>query len=95
MGRADEQTIGADACLTSLPPQTQPAGSLAKGECGLGVGVGAGAPLGKQLGESLNVASDGGQDAIARLQTLKKMFDEKLITQEEFDARKKAILDSV
>jgi membrane protease subunit (stomatin/prohibitin family) len=70
-------------------------GALLAGGLGLGVGVGAGAPLGKQLGESLNVVPEGGQDAVTRLQTLKRMLDEKLITQKEFDARKKAILDGV
>ena len=34
-------------------------------------------------------------DAVTRLQTLKRMLDEKLISQAEFDAKKKAILDSV
>jgi len=71
------------------------AGALLAGGLGLGVGVGAGAPLGKQLGESLNVSPDAGQDSITRLQTLKRMLDEKLILQEEFDVKKKAILDSI
>jgi membrane protease subunit (stomatin/prohibitin family) len=71
------------------------AGALLAGGLGLGVGVGAGAPLGKQLGESLNVAPEGGQDTVTRLQTLKRMLEEKLISQEEFDVRKKAILDSI
>jgi membrane protease subunit (stomatin/prohibitin family) len=71
------------------------AGALLAGGLGLGVGVGAGAPLGKQLGESLNVAPEGGQDTVTRLQTLKRMLDEKLISQTEFDAKKKAILDSI
>jgi len=71
------------------------AGALLAGGLGLGVGIGAGAPLGKQLGESLNVAPESGQEAVTRLQTLKRMLDEKLISQAEFDAKKKAILDSV
>ena len=71
------------------------AGALLAGGLGLGVGVGAGAPLGKQLGESLKVTPDGEQDPVARLQTLKRMLDEKLISQGEFDAKKKAILDSI
>ena len=71
------------------------AGAILAGGLGLGVGVGAGVPLGKQLGESLDVSSKSGEDALTRLQTLKRMLDEKLITQEEFDKKKKAILDSV
>ena len=71
------------------------AGALLAGGLGLGIGVGAGAPLGKQLGESLNVAPEGGQNTVERLQTLKRMLDEKLISKKEFDAKKKAILDSI
>ena len=71
------------------------AGALLAGGLGLGVGVGAGVPLGKQLGESLNTTPEGGQDSITRLQTLKRMLDEKLISQQEFDAKKKAIVDSI
>ena len=70
-------------------------GALLAAGVGLGVGIGAGAPLGKQLGESLNVDAENGQDAATRLQTLKRMLDEKLISQEEFDTKRKAILDSV
>jgi len=71
------------------------AGALLAGGLGLGIGVGAGVPLGKQVGESMNIAPQGGQDAVARLQTLKRMLDDKLITQDEFEAKKKAILDSI
>jgi membrane protease subunit (stomatin/prohibitin family) len=71
------------------------AGALLAGGLGLGVGVGAGVPLGKQLGESLNAMPEGGQDAVTRLHTLKRMLDEKLISQEEFDVKKKAIVDSI
>lgn len=71
------------------------AGALLAGGLGLGVGVGAGAPLGRELGKALNVAPEGGHDAVARLQTLKRMLEEKLISETEFEARKKAILDSI
>jgi membrane protease subunit (stomatin/prohibitin family) len=71
------------------------AGALLAGGLGLGVGVGVGAPLGKQLGESLNVAPESGQDAVARLQILKRMLEEKLISQGEFEAKKTEILRSI
>ncbi len=71
------------------------AGALMAGGLGLGVGVGAGAPIGKQLGDSLNVSPNGGQDPVARLQALKRMLDEKLISRDEFDAKRKAILDAL
>ena len=50
------------------------AGALLASGLGLGVGVGAGAPLGKQLGESLDVSANGKQDAVMRLQALKQML---------------------
>ena len=71
------------------------AGALLAGGLGLGVGVGAGVPLGKQLGESLSATPDGEQDTVRRLQTLKRMLTEKLISQEEFDTKKKAIVDAI
>lgn len=70
-------------------------GALLAGGLGLGVGVGAGAPLGKQLAESLNVTPGGNEDAVARLRTLKQMLDEKLISRQEYDAKRKATLDSI
>jgi membrane protease subunit (stomatin/prohibitin family) len=71
------------------------AGALLAGGLGLGIGVGAGAPLGKQLSESMNVSSEEGQDPVARLQVIKRMLDEKLISQDEFDLKRKSIMDSL
>jgi len=71
------------------------AGALLAGGLGLGVGIGAGAPIGKQLGESLNASPNGGQDSVVRLLVLKRMLDEKLISQAEFDAKRKAILEAL
>jgi membrane protease subunit (stomatin/prohibitin family) len=74
------------------------AGALLAGGMGLGIGVGVGVPLGKQLGQAANIAPEEGeqqQDSVSRLHTLKRMLDEKLISQEEFDVNKKAILESL
>jgi len=71
------------------------AGALLAGGLGLGVGVGAGAPLGKQLGDSLTLGQQVQHDVVGRLQTLKRMLDEGLITQSDFDAKKKDIMDSI
>ncbi len=71
------------------------AGALLSGGVGLGAGLGAGVPLGKQLGESLNISNSEGQDLVTRLQVLKRMLDERLITQEEFDIKRRTILDSL
>jgi hypothetical protein len=62
---------------------------------GLGAGITGGLSLGKQLSESLNMASSENEDVVVRLQTLKRMLDEKLITEEEFRAKKKAILEAI
>jgi membrane protease subunit (stomatin/prohibitin family) len=71
------------------------AGALLAGGLGLGVGVGAGVPLGRTLGESMSTAAENGPDAVARLQSLARMLKESLISQKEFDAKKKAILDEL
>lgn len=71
------------------------AGALLSSGIGLGVGIGAGTSLGKQLGDSLKIAPGQGQDPITRLQILKRMLDEHLITEEEFDIKRKAIMNSI
>ncbi len=74
------------------------AGALLAGGLGLGVGVGAGVPLGRQVGEALDVRPHDGSKAspsaatFTRLQELKRMLDAQLISQEEYDAKKKVIL---
>jgi membrane protease subunit (stomatin/prohibitin family) len=72
------------------------AGALLAGGLGLGVGVGAGVPLGQKLGESLGVsASENESDPVKRLRTLKSLFDQSLISAEEYDLRRKAILEAL
>jgi membrane protease subunit (stomatin/prohibitin family) len=71
------------------------AGALLAGGVGLGAGFGGGLSLGKQLSESLNITSSESEDAVVRLQTLRRMLDEKLITEEEFRAKKEVILEAI
>jgi membrane protease subunit (stomatin/prohibitin family) len=71
------------------------AGTLLAASLGLGAGVGAGVPLGARLGKSLDPGAEDGKDVVARLQTLKRMLSEQLILQEEFDAKKRDILDEL
>lgn len=75
------------------------AGGLLAGGLGLGIGVGAGVPLGKQVGDALHVSPDDTSgapaDPVARLGTLKRMLGAQLITQEEFEAKKKEILNGI
>ena len=75
------------------------AGALLAGGLGLGAGVGAGVPLGKQIGEALDLKSDKSsehqQDPVARMHLLKRMLDDKMITPEEFEIKRKDILNSI
>lgn len=69
------------------------------GVAGLGVGVGAGMGLGQQMAQSFNSAAlpqgVGGGDPVTRLEKLKKLLDGGLITQDEYDEKKKSILSEI
>lgn len=72
------------------------AGGIMAGGMGLGMGVGAGVPLGQQIGQAMNIQTTSPQDDdMARLQKAKQMLDVGLITPEEFQAKKKEILDNI
>jgi len=74
------------------------AGQLMGAGLGLGAGLGAGVPIGQQVGSAMSVQPQGGEpqdDPMAKLQKLKQMLDGGLITQDEFDKKKKQILDSM
>lgn len=65
------------------------------GAAGLGMGAGVGFGLGQQMAQSMgnmNNASSQSDDPTTRLKKLKDMLDQKLITSEEFEAKKKDIL---
>jgi membrane protease subunit (stomatin/prohibitin family) len=73
------------------------AGQLLGAGLGLGAGFGAGIPIGQQVGQAMNVnpqQSNQSSDPVVRLQKLKQMLDAGLISQEEFDMKKKEILNS-
>ena len=76
------------------------AGGIMAGGLGLGVGLGAGVPLGQQMGQSMDIKpqvqdSQKADDDMARLQKAKQLLDAGLITPEEFQAKKKEILDKI
>ncbi|MCG6552871.1 MAG: SPFH domain-containing protein [Candidatus Magnetominusculus sp. LBB02] len=73
------------------------AGSAMAGGLGLGMGVGAGMQVAKQMGQAMNptAAAGDGSDDMLRLQKAKQLFDAGLITNEEFQAKKKEILDKI
>lgn len=73
------------------------------GGFGLGVGLRAGGPSGQQIGSAMDTQSetsnptknDTQNDSVAKLQQLKEMLAAELITEEEFNEKKKQILDSM
>lgn len=73
------------------------AGQLMGAGLGLGAGLGAGVPVGQQIGGAMNVQPNQPQsdDPMAKLNKLKQMLDNGLITQEDFDKKKQQILDSM
>ena len=77
------------------------AGALLAGGLGLGVGLGSAVPLGAKLGQALNANSGAektggaGDEHADRLRKLKALLDQGLITTEEFDAKKRSILDAI
>jgi membrane protease subunit (stomatin/prohibitin family) len=76
------------------------AGNLLAGGLGLGMGVGAGLPIGNQMGQAMNVqpqqsSSELPTDPMAKLQKMKQMLDTGLITQQDYDDKKKEILSQL
>jgi membrane protease subunit (stomatin/prohibitin family) len=64
---------------------------------GAGIGLGAGIPVGQQIGKNIDIneketASD---DPTNRLRTLKEMFDQELITEEQFNSKRDEILRDI
>lgn len=74
------------------------AGQLMGAGLGLGAGLGAGVPIGQQVGGAMNIQPEQpsqANDPMAKLQKLKQLLDGGLISQEEFDQKKRQILDSM
>ena len=76
------------------------AGAMLAGGLGLGMGLGAGVPVGKQVGQMMGIqpqqspTSNPADDPVVKLQTLKRLLENGLISQQEFDEKKKQILNS-
>lgn len=70
------------------------------GAAGIGVGLGAGLGMGQAMAQSMTQkttaapATDPGSDPATRLTQLKKMHEQGLVTDEEYAAKKKQILDA-
>ena len=66
---------------------------------GAGIGLGAGLPLGNQLGQKLDISNNDKPeiqneklDPSERIKKLKELFDQNLITEEQFNEKREAIL---
>lgn len=63
---------------------------------GAGIGLGAGVPLGAHIGQKLDVSGkEPGSEGADKLRRLKALLDEGLITEEQFDAKRNEVLDSL
>ena len=75
------------------------AGALLSGGLGIGMGLGAGVQVGQKVGQAMNPQGNqttpASDDPMTKLQKLKQMLDAGLITKEDFEAKKKNILDSI
>ncbi len=71
-------------------------GALLASGLGAGLGLGAGIQAGQKLGEAMNPqpAVSAANDPVMKLQKLKQMLDGGLITKEDFEAKKKQLLDN-
>lgn len=73
-------------------------GSVVGGMLGAGIGLGAGFPIGQQLGSKLNVAAsdrDVGDGPEDKLLKLKALFDDGLITEDQFKTKQARIVDEL
>ncbi len=93
------KTVGLDYSKLQQLEALRDAARNEGGAAGIGVGVGAGIGLGQNLAQSMNetinsVPAALTSNALDKLTQLKKMLDEKLISEQEYAAKKKTILDT-
>lgn len=63
------------------------------GAAGMGVGLGAGLAMGQQMAGAMSgAAAKGADDVRAKLEQLRKLFEDKLINDAEYEAKKKELL---
>ena len=98
VGQAYTTMRSFDTLETAAANEGGGAGQMLSAGLGLGVGFGAALPIGQQVGEAMSVQSeqlhsDGGP--MAKLKVIKQMLDAGLITEKDFEEKKKAILDAL
>ncbi len=75
----------------------QPGGGMASAGVGLGAGMTMAQMMAQSMGQQQQAApaAPAAEDPMAKLKKLKAMFEADLISQEEYDAKKKQILDAM
>jgi len=73
------------------------AGQLLGAGLGLGAGMGAGLPIGQQVGNAMNIQQNqpAADDPMVKLQKLKQLLDNSLISQDDFDKKKAEIITNL
>lgn len=69
-------------------------GSLG-GMLGAGIGLGAGFPLGQQMGQNLTTSQNTKESSTDKLRELKKMLDENLISEEQYNLKRDKIIEEM
>ncbi len=93
------QAVGLDYAKVQQLEAMREAARNEGGGAGMGMGLGAGIGLGQSMAQSMteNIsqpqATNTDEDPMARLAQLKKMFEAELISEAEYSAKKKQILD--
>jgi len=92
------QAVGLDYTKVQQLEALREAARNEGGGAGIGMGMGAGIGLGQNMAQTMtekNTNQAQPNDAIAKLTQLKNMFESELITEQEYSAKKKAILDQM
>ena len=62
---------------------------------GAGIGLGAGFPLGQQMGQNLTTSQEQSTSSSDKLRELKKMLDDGLITEDQFNSKRDQIINEM
>lgn len=88
------QAVGLDYASVQQLEAMREAARNEGGAAGIGVGIGAGMGLGQNMAQAFQIDRQVKDDTEAKLEKLKKMHDEQLITAEEYAAKKRQLLDN-
>ncbi len=88
------QAVGLDYASVQQLEAMREAARNQGGAAGIGVGIGAGMGLGQNMAQAFQNNQQAADNTEAKLEKLKKMHDEQLITAEEYAAKKQHLLNS-